>query len=105
MTVAPSAFAPTTKIYSPCLPPPWLLQQIVAEKRYKRGVPRNRNGDPLVEPEFVSYKRMRLVFYLHEPPTKTMFKVVGPLFLVLILMLVSQNGIESWLPNALPHRQ
>ena len=38
---------------------------------------------------FVTYPLMRLTFYLYEPPAKAMFKIIGPLFLVLYLMLVS----------------
>ncbi|CAM9807519.1 unnamed protein product [Ectocarpus sp. 6 AP-2014] len=40
---------------------------------------------------FVTYPLMRLTFYLYEPPAKAMFKIVGPLFLILYLMLMNFN--------------
>ncbi|CAB1100786.1 unnamed protein product [Ectocarpus sp. CCAP 1310/34] len=40
---------------------------------------------------FVTYPLMRLTFYLYEPPAKAMYKIVGPLFLVLYLMLMNFN--------------
>ncbi|CAN0298470.1 unnamed protein product [Ectocarpus sp. 12 AP-2014] len=48
---------------------------------------------------------MRLTFYLYEPPAKAMFKVVGPLFLVLYLMLMNFNefyGLRNIWDNGCP---
>ncbi|CAN0424355.1 unnamed protein product, partial [Ectocarpus sp. 12 AP-2014] len=88
------------------------LVHIVQDRRFKKGLGQEvKDGHKLqaetfqadveegraptvADPDdnlFVTYPLMRLTFYLYEPPAKAMFKVVGPLFLVLYLMLMNFN--------------
>lgn len=56
----------------------------------RAGVPVPRVVPDPNENLFITYPLMRLTFYLHEPPTNAMVKIVGPLLLVVNLMLVSR---------------
>eukprot|EP00903_Cladosiphon_okamuranus_P009090 g8688.t2 len=59
--------------------------EIVEDARLKRGVQQVRTADDL----FITYPLMRLTFWLHEPASKAVFKVLGPPLLVVTLMWVN----------------
>lgn len=61
--------------------------QIVEDARLKRGVQEVRTADDL----FITYPLMRLTFWLHEPTSKAVFKVLGPPLLVVTLMWVRKD--------------
>lgn len=42
-------------------------------------------------PTFTTYPLMKLTFWLHEPTSKAIFEIFGPLLLVLALMLVCRK--------------
>ncbi|CAM9751946.1 unnamed protein product, partial [Hapterophycus canaliculatus] len=65
------------------------------DARLKRGVQAVRSGKDV----FITFPLMRLTFWLHEPTSKAVFKVLGPPLLVVILMWVNFHefyGIFSW---------
>lgn len=66
------------------------LFQIVEDTRWKKGAKeRHRDGDEIKKEHlFITYPLMRLTFWLHEPTSKAVFKVLGPLLLVVTLMWV-----------------
>lgn len=49
---------------------------------------RRDRTNPNDDSTFTTYPQMRLTFWLHEPTSKAMFEIFGPLLLVLVLMLV-----------------
>eukprot|EP00903_Cladosiphon_okamuranus_P022262 g20470.t2 len=54
---------------------------------------------------FTTYPQIRLTFWLHEPTSKAVFEIFGPLLLVLVLMLVNFeqtfgfDTIDDWLED------
>lgn len=75
-------------IYASYLLISWIFTfQISVDRRHKRHISRvstqHGAGDP-----FVTHPQISLTFWLHEPVSKAVFKVFGPLFLVVTLMLV-----------------
>ncbi|CAN0006474.1 unnamed protein product [Pylaiella littoralis] len=65
--------------------------EIVEDTRWKKGAKeRHRDGDEIKKEHlFITYPLMRLTFWLHEPTSKAVFKVLGPLLLVVTLMWVN----------------
>ncbi|CAN0285616.1 unnamed protein product, partial [Pylaiella littoralis] len=62
--------------------------------RWKKGAKdRHQGNDPTPDSDdlFITFPLMRLTFWLHEPTSKAVFKVLGPLLLVVIVMWVNSN--------------
>lgn len=76
-----------------CLPlTPKPVPQLCHEIRLKKGVRRADYGAGLDKNLLIRYPQLTLRFWLYEPISKAVFKIVGPLALVLALMLVSYVG-------------
>ncbi|CAN0440273.1 unnamed protein product [Ascophyllum nodosum] len=71
--------------------------EILEDARWKKGAKEKRANDPRLgndptpDPDdlFITFPLMRLTFWLHEPTSKAVFKVLGPLLLVVTLMWVN----------------
>ena len=83
-----------------------LLLQILEDARWKKGAKEKRANDPRLgndptpDPDdlFITFPLMRLTFWLHEPTSKAVFKVLGPLLLVVTLMWVRKLSFcQFWL--------
>lgn len=60
--------------------------QMCLDSRLKSGVTHRESEDDM----FTRRPQLRLTFWLYEPISKAIFKIVGPLLLVVSLMLVSE---------------
>lgn len=74
---------------------PETVPQLCFEIRLKNGV-RRADGRAVLDSELlIRYPQLTLRFWLYEPISKAIFKIIGPLALVLALMLVSYIKGES----------
>lgn len=73
---------------SPLAPFCRISWQICEDKRKRRKKRGEGCADDSADDTFVTHPQMTLTFWLHEPVSKAAFKIFGPLFLVLVLMLV-----------------
>ena len=58
--------------------------QMCYDIRLKKSVTQRESDDDL----FIRHPQLRLTFWLYEPVSKAIFRIVGPLVLVVSLMLV-----------------
>ncbi|CAB1110067.1 unnamed protein product [Ectocarpus sp. CCAP 1310/34] len=63
--------------------------ELCHEIRWKKGVRRADDGAGLDNNLLIRYPQLTLKFWLYEPISKAVFKIVGPLALVLALMLMN----------------
>lgn len=76
-----------------CVPrSPAPVPQFCYEIRLKKGVRHADDGHGLDNNLLIRYPQLTLRFWLYEPISKAVFKIVGPLALVLALMLVRYIG-------------